>query len=344
MRLGSGIKELGLRAGGKAIRIPAVGRFLARWADRGPVPKFQILVYHRVLPVFDPFVITMVPSDLFARQMRLLRECYRPVSLDTLIEELDGNRLRPGTVAVTFDDGYRDNHEHAWPILKAYQIPATVYVATGLTGTRKTSWYDQVLTALRDPGTGRFTFEPAGVRDADIADADRRARVAYGLMEWLKGFAPVERNAHVRDLLTALRLPPETGDRLMLDWEEIRAMRASGLIHFGAHTVNHPILAHLSEAEMESEIAGSQRALQDVLQEPVRHFAYPNGKPGDYTPATQAILKRLGFASAVTTSLGVNHPGSDRFQWARRQPWESDVDGFALRFAKERFARERQGV
>lgn len=336
MSLVSGIKEAGLRAGGRAARIPPVGRLLTRWADRGPVPKFQILVYHRVLPVFDPFVITMVPSDLFARQMRLLRECYRPVSLDTLIEELDGNRVRPGTVAVTFDDGYRDNHEHAWPILQAYGIPATVYVATGLTGTRKTSWYDQVLSALREPGPGRFTFEPAGVRDADIANADKRAQVAYGLMEWLKGFAPAERDVHVNALLAALRRPPEAEDRLMLDWEEIRAMRASGLIAFGAHTVNHPILSHLSEGEMESEIAGSQRALQDALQEPVRHFAYPNGKPGDYTPATQNILKRLGFASAVTTSPGVNHADSDRFQWVRRQPWESEVDGFALRFALER--------
>jgi peptidoglycan/xylan/chitin deacetylase (PgdA/CDA1 family) len=335
MGLASAVKDLGFRAGGKAIRFPALGRGLARWADRA-APKFQILVYHRVLPVSDPFVISMVTVDLFARQMRLLKECYRPVSLDTLIEELDGGRVPPGTVAVTFDDGYRDNYEHAWPVLKACGVPATVYVATGLTGTRRTSWYDQVLSALRAPGPGRFSFEPAGVRDADISGAEKRAAVAYGLLEWLKGFPPAARDAQVAALLAALGKPPEPEDRLMLDWDEIRAMRASRLIAFGAHTVHHPILSHLPEAEMESEIAGSQRALENALQEPIRHFAYPNGKPGDYTAATQAALKRLGFVSAVTTSPGVNGRETDRFGWLRRQPWENDADGFAFRFAMER--------
>lgn len=336
MGLAYEIKELGLRAGGMAARFPTVGRFLAGLGDRGPAPKFQILVYHRVLPKPDPFVISMVTADLFARQMRLLRERYRPVSLDTLFDELEGNRLRPGTVAVTFDDGYRDNHDHAWPILKANGVPATVYVATGLTGTGDMSWYDRALSAFSEAGTGRFTFEPAGIRDADIAERGRRAQVAYAFLEWLKRFPPAARDAHIEALRTARGRPSGPADRLMLDWGEIKAMRASGVIAFGAHTVNHPILSLLPEDEMEREIAGSQRALQDALQEPVRHFAYPNGKPGDYTPATEGILKRLGFRSAVTTSPGVNRPDTDPFRLLRRQPWERDPDAFALRFALER--------
>jgi peptidoglycan/xylan/chitin deacetylase (PgdA/CDA1 family) len=336
MGLASAVKDLGFSAAGKALRLPPVGRSLTRLADRGAAPKFQILVYHRVLPAFDPFVISMVPSDLFAQQMRLLRVCYRPVSLDTLVRELDRGDLKPGTVAVTFDDGYRDNHDHALPILKEFGIPATVYLATGLTGTRDRSWYDKVLAAMRDPGDGKLDFAPAGHAGTDISNTDRRAQVAYALLEWFKRFPPAERDAHIETLWHMRGFASAPDDRLMLDWDEARALHASGLVTLGAHTVNHPILAHLDEAGMEREIAGSKKALEDALAAPVEHFAYPNGKPGDYTPATMAILKRLGFKTAVTTSQGVNRPSTDRLQWLRRQPWESDADAFAFRFALER--------
>ena len=104
-------------------------------------------------------------------------------------------------------------------------------------------------------------------------------------------------------------------------------------MEIGSHSCSHPWLDKLGDADAVREISESRAFLQRTFGVAVDHFAYPFG---DYTAATQDILKRLGFRSAVTTSPGVNVRDTDRFQWLRRQPWEADVDAFAFRFAMER--------
>jgi peptidoglycan/xylan/chitin deacetylase (PgdA/CDA1 family) len=333
MGVAAHLKEAAFRAAGRGLRIAVSARALDR--IQGGKPRLQILVYHRVLPDEDPFAMSAVTCASFARQMALLRSRFHPLSLSEAADRLEAGDLRPGSVCVTFDDGYADNCRHAWPILRKYGIPATIYLATGLIGTGVVSWYDGVLALMRSSRTERLDYEPAGLRDVPIAQAGLRAAAAFKLLEWLKRFPPAERDAHIAAL--TLVLGQADAEKAMLDWDQVRSMHVGG-ISFGAHTVTHPILSLIGAREAEAEIAASRDAIQERLQAPVRHFAYPNGKREDYNSGTVEILGRLGFRTAVTTEQGVNDADTDRLQWKRRQPWETSVNSLYFRMLSERAA------
>jgi peptidoglycan/xylan/chitin deacetylase (PgdA/CDA1 family) len=327
------IKDLVVGAFGGAVRTPlGAGAF-----DRMAKPRFQILVYHRVLAAPDPFAIAPVAADVFAAQMKLLRERYHPVSLDALLADAARGEVRPGSVCVTFDDGYLDNHDVALPILKANGIPATIYLATDFIGTGKLTWYDRVFQAFKASPRKEYSLPEAGAVGAAIGDPQARHRQAVRIQEWLKGFDPSARDACIQMLFAALGLDKEPEASLMLDWDRVRAMHSEG-ITFGAHTRSHPILSTLDAASAETELAGSKRDIEARLDSPVLHFAYPNGKKGDYTEETKALLRKAGYASAVTTNYGANPFGQDRFDLLRSQPWENSLNRFHGRMALERIA------
>lgn len=329
-------KEGAIEAAGGLLRMPPLGRRLAG-AGGAARRKFQIIVYHRVLPAPDPFAIGAITEKEFAAQLQVLRACFRVVTPDRLVEELDAGGPRPGTVCLTFDDGYKDNHDHAWPLLREYGLPATIFVATGFIGTPLKPWHDTVLAAFKHARKDRLDFPPAGILGEDMAEVDRRSRLAFRVLGWLKRHGPRERDALIADLVKACGAPPEAETRLMLDWDEVRALHKGG-IAIGAHTVNHPILSRLQPAEMEAEILGSRDAIEANLQAPARHFAYPNGQPGDFDEASIGIVRKLGFLSAMTTLTGVNDARTSRYELLRRQPWDKTGNAFFLRMVAERLA------
>src|SRR5262245_54886386 len=110
--------------------------------------RFQILGYHKVSPDQHPFFEPLHP-DTFEQQMRFLKSCYTVLSLAELVSRSMRGDVPERAVAITFDDGYRDNYEYAFPILKKYQFPATIFVATGAIGTRELIWHDQIFDAFR---------------------------------------------------------------------------------------------------------------------------------------------------------------------------------------------------
>lgn len=336
MSIVGSVKQGVLETAGAALRIPPLGRFLASTGGRAR-RKFQIMAYHRVLAEADPFAIGAVTRAEFAAQLSVLRSCFRVISPDRLVEELDAGGPAPGTVILTFDDGYRDNHDHALPMLREYGLTATCYLSTGFIGTLRAPWHDVVLQAFKHSRKDRFDFPPAGFADAAMEGPAGRAAMAMKVLRWLKQYGPKERDAMIDGIKRACGAPPEAAERLMLDWDEVRAMHAGGFT-IGAHTVDHPILSRLSPEEMEAEIAGSRDAIRERLGVPVRHFAYPNGQPGDFDERTIAIVRKLGFASAVTTSAGVNDASTSRFEWMRRQPWDPTGNAFFLRMVLERLA------
>jgi peptidoglycan/xylan/chitin deacetylase (PgdA/CDA1 family) len=331
MGISGAVKDGVYGSAGRMLRTVLSAPTLDRLSRRKSL--FQILVYHRVLPKADPFAMSPVTSEAFDRQMALLRSRFRPASLDQLLLEMEQGDVKPGTVCVTFDDGYADNCEHAWPVLQKYGIPATIYLATGLIGTGKAAWYDQVLAIMRETKAPRLDWEPAGFNAVNLVHPTDRAAFSFRLLEWLKGFSPQERDAHMEVL--AKKLGPANAGKAMLTWDQVKSMVGKGIV-FGAHTENHPILSKVSPTEMATEIVTSKSAIENQLQIPVRHFAYPNGKSGDYNAHTMDILKQSDFFTAVTTEPGVNDKATDRFQWKRRQPWEADVNSLYLRMAGER--------
>lgn len=294
--------------------------------------RLQILIFHRVLAAPDPLFPGEVDVTRFDAICAALRRCLHVMPLDEAVARLRDASLPPRAAAITFDDGYADNHTLALPILQRHGLTATFFIATSfLDGGRM--WNDTVIEALRRTALDQIDLDelPGGDfgRHPLATEAQRRQAV-HTLLPRLKYLPAGVRERTSEALAQRAGIAPSAlpGD-LMMDGAQVRALRHAGM-GIGAHTLTHPILAKADDATARAEIQGSRDTLAQLLGEPVTLFAYPNGKPGrDYGARDAALVRELGFAAAVSTAPGVAHAGSDPVQLPRFTPWKTAPLPFA---------------
>jgi peptidoglycan/xylan/chitin deacetylase (PgdA/CDA1 family) len=272
-----------------------------------------LLEYHGVDPG-DREAEGTISQRRFRRHVRWLAERFELTTVADAAFRLRADRLDHDLVVLTFDDGYLDNVDGAFPVLRELGVPATIYLTTGFLDGQEL-WFDVARRALA---------AARGV--ATKADPAVAARLAATLGAWpptedleksmrrLKYLAVEARLAAVADLRAAgLELGPAARP---MSWDQARQLRDAG-IELGAHTVTHPILSRLDPAAQEIEIAGSRDRLAAELGEAPRSFAIPNGSPRDYDVHTLEIVQRLGFVAGCTTRRGSNRPGDSVFELRR---------------------------
>jgi peptidoglycan/xylan/chitin deacetylase (PgdA/CDA1 family) len=320
-----------------ALRVSGVQR-VVRSVRRRAAGGTRVLVlsYHRVTEDFADSAREGLPSLLVstATLRKQLEQVARERDLVSLSEArrllAEGPDAAPrgrDVAVVTFDDGYADNHASALPILAALRVPATVFVATGYTGTERRLPHDRIHAALSELGRRGIPPDRAGLapEHQGLLDACNENGPAATLDRL------IARLGHDRLLALAgaleqrigrgeLDLPP--GTRLMT-WDEVRALDAAG-IDVGGHTVNHTVLANLSLSEARREIVGCRDALAEALGKAPRHFAYPNGY---HTPAVRRAVAEAGFEAAVTTEDVENVRGGDPHRLSRKVLWENTTLG-----------------
>jgi CelD/BcsL family acetyltransferase involved in cellulose biosynthesis/peptidoglycan/xylan/chitin deacetylase (PgdA/CDA1 family) len=324
-----------------ATPIGKIGRSIASRYELGPsrrlrrrkVPVCQIFIFHRVNDDFDPF-LPSVPVLAFRKQMEFLKKNFPILSLDEIAQSNYPQGGEKYSAAITFDDGYRDNFICAFPVLKDLGIPASIFLTTGCIESGELPWYDQVSWAFKLTVQPHAELSPLGGPDFSLEGRAQRLQAMGKTLSWLRGLEEEERARAIPATLEMLHVPgclPVPNP--MLGWDEIRQM-AKQNITFGAHTVTHPALARVSEDRMVGEIVGSKEKIEQKLQLPVRHFAYPFGQPADVGPIAKSVVQRAGFSTAVTTSWGFNRPGDDLFELKRFSPrfnpWDFDPGRFAM--------------
>lgn len=294
--------------------------------------RLSILFYHRVLPESDPLQPDIPDAELFRRHMRWLRRFYRVLPLAEAVTLLARGRLPRRAVAITFDDGYRDNYEVALDILRELDLSATFFISSGfLDGGRM--WNDTVIETVRRLPETELTFEPCDIRDLPLCSMSQRRWAVAQLLAELK-YRPLAQRQELCETLAAQLNQPLP--RLMMTREQVRGLRRAGM-EIGAHTVHHPILKRLAAATARAEIEQSKQALEEILGEPVRLFAYPNGKMGqDFGPEHAAMVAESGFQAAVTTDWGTADAATDPYGLPRFTPWDRQPWRFAARLAWQR--------
>ena len=263
-----------------------------------------ILCYHGVRPrpggAFDPNATMHVTPQLFAAHLAYLTGACDVLPLDAVA----GRRAAPQpngriAVAITFDDGYRDNLEFALPLLRAYGCPATIFLPTSFIGTGRPFWWEQIEAWIRD-AQKPLAYSGAIYDLATTAGKDalfERMRVA------LTRAGPARRE-QLLDQARALLAPTRDVGSSTLSWSEVDQMAAPGFISFGAHTVNHLAVSSLSDAELDFEIGAGRRELAQRVAAPSGFFAFPYGRYADLDPRSSEVLRRNGFAGAVTLVAG----------------------------------------
>jgi peptidoglycan/xylan/chitin deacetylase (PgdA/CDA1 family) len=244
--------------------------------------------------------------------MRYLRKRYRILSLDELIREMaEPGQLEPA-VAITFDDGYRDLFAQAFPILQAYQVPATIFLTVGSIETGEVAWYDRVFLALKVAPGVALDLVLDRPRRFPLSSTSSRMHAAVEIIGHLRSLSPARRMDCCAALESQVKLPAgDLADR-MLTWKQVRTMHRAG-VSFGSHTMSHPVVGRLTPAEMSWELLESKRILEEKLESPVRDFAFPFGKLVECGDTAAEMLAQGGYRSAATTEWGLNTPSTDPF-------------------------------
>ncbi len=275
-----------------------------------------VLNYHRLCEYGDPF-FPALPVQVFQEQMHWLAENFTPVTVGELTERKRRGLPIGGLAAVSFDDGYRDNYDMAFPILRALKIPATFYVTTSFVE-GAVPWFDRINLSLRHTSKNWARLRLNG-REYDIALTDTGARVrAIGFVkEKLKMISMTQLPYYLKEMEERLEVDVERyGQGRMMNWTQIADLAAAGM-EIGSHTVHHPILNRIGEKEAWFEIAESKARLESELRQTVTSFCYPNGKEGDFDATTKNLLKKAGYQSAVTTICGYFSDKSDNLEIPR---------------------------
>jgi peptidoglycan/xylan/chitin deacetylase (PgdA/CDA1 family) len=281
----------------------AVGQIYGAWPHflsyvRG---KAIILMYHRVLPAAEVSSTYVQPamyvtSDTFERHLAFLKEHVEVVPLSDLLEKWTTGTWDPSAryCALTFDDGWLDNYRHAYPLLRAYAAPATIFLPTDLIGSGESLWSDRLgrLLAARRRGTP----------DEWNADIERAKTLADGDRQQLI-------DALAADAGDDGRQPT----RAFMNWDEVAEMSCNG-ISFGSHTATHADLTRLSPPALERELRAPLEVLRARAITTVPMLAYPNG---DYTATVAAAAQAAGYRAALTTRPGLEDACPDLFALKR---------------------------
>ncbi len=296
----------------KAVIADLLVRFNAfapfRFLNRAKLP---VLMYHRFS---DGEEIGKTSRKAFEIHLRYLARHYKIISLTEAAARLKANENLPKRSAViTIDDGYHDFYDIAFPVLKAFDVPATIYLVTDFVAGNCWIWTDNARYILTKTRRGHIAFEIGGKAfDMPLGGPASRFAAAGSLNSELKKLPDEEKDVYLAELAQAMDVTvPETPPHEFsaLSWDHAREM-AAAQIEIGSHTAAHPILTNVASERLKNELESSMTALEQQLGPSPIHFCYPNG---NVSSRERNAVEAAGYASAVTTEIKLCETDADRF-------------------------------
>lgn len=264
----------------------------------------RIIMYHGFC---GPNEVTSrhLPAHIFRQQLEYITKYYRPIKLCDLV----GARSNQGTyprraVVITIDDGYESFYRWAYPLLKEFGVPATVFAVTDLVDRRGWIWIDQV----------QYLCERAG-NISELAKENQKV-----LFTMLRRLPVHERDSTISRLIekASVSVPAEApANYALMSWAQLQEIVESGLIEVGSHTRTHPIISYVNDRDLWEELYISRRKIEERLGVCVHSFCYPNGKSGDYREDQVAMVSRAGYRCATGSDFGYVTAQSNAFTLQR---------------------------
>ena len=270
-------------------------------------------MYHRVVPrkYLDKIYSLngmVVFEDIFDKQIQYLSQHFNVISLDEYLKNIqDLKKLPPKSIVVTFDDGWKDNAQYAYPILKKYNCPFTLFITTNYISSDKLFWQEKIKYLYSK------IFEDKEKWAQLLKNPQNKSDVAT-LIKSMKNqsFDEISKMVDYLEKLACCSTYPLTHNA-MLTWDEIASFDQS-LASFGAHGCNHAILTICNKKVLEKEICESKNILEHILQKPIIDFAYPNG---NYNREVIDKVKECGYRCALATEHGLNKNKQKSYQLKR---------------------------
>ncbi|MEM9634823.1 MAG: polysaccharide deacetylase family protein [Pseudomonadota bacterium] len=270
-----------------------------------------IFMMHHVRPAradaFQPNRhLEITPEFLRLAVERIRANGYEIIALDEAVDLLKSGYGHHRYAVLTFDDGYRDNLEVAYPILKDLGAPFTVFVSTGLVDRTSELWWLALERVIAQNDEVIFTRSGTsdGISSKSVAEkiACFEKIVDYLTLE----IGELDQRKIIRALAEKYGIDLKAlADELVMNWDELRQLAADPLVTVGAHTHDHYAMARLDASAARADVTNGLRRLEEELDRRPKHFAYPYGKSHAVSMRDAEILRDIGFASSVTTLPGV---------------------------------------
>jgi peptidoglycan/xylan/chitin deacetylase (PgdA/CDA1 family) len=282
-----------------------------------PWKTLTVLTFHRVAGPgaagFDPDVSDTTPDD-FDRQVGMLKRYFTLIDTRELDAHRAGAPLPPNPAMITFDDGYRDNHDEALPILRRHGAKAVFFVATRYVDERRLYWWERINRAVAGSSRTRLLIGYPEERAFDLSSHDGRRAATQALLAIVKKHAGLELERFLIGLEEAAGTPLARDDErslteaLLMSWDQVRALKAAGM-DVQSHTHDHRILQTITDEEVTEDLRTSRAILEAQIDAPVYALAYPAGKPITAQAGLRRAVRRAGIRLGLTTA-----PGSARLE------------------------------
>jgi peptidoglycan/xylan/chitin deacetylase (PgdA/CDA1 family) len=270
-----------------------------------------VLNYHRIGnpadDLFDPGVFSATVDQLEA-QISFVKRHFCPVTLEEAVAFVNGSdhaQTRRCRVLITFDDGYLDNYELAFPILRSHQVQGVFFLATSLVGSCTVPWWDSIAYLLRTASQRRFVLSYPDFLEVDLA-ANGLTRSLNDVLALFKRAENTDTERFFNQLRDAAGAKePLPVQRRFLNWDEARTMLAGGMV-IGSHTHSHTVLSQLDHEAQRHELSHSRSQLKDCLGVDIDTLAYPVGLQSSFSDTTQHIARECGYRAAFSFYGGIN--------------------------------------
>lgn len=306
--------------------------------------SIRILTYHSVRDESNYIELTM-GADKFHSQMGYLVRHYRVIRMEEAEEIIrSGLPLKKDVCVITFDDGYRDNYLHAYPVLKEYRLPATVYLATEYIRSGRPTFVFALIVAMEKCGVSEIDLSRIGLGRMSLQSHCEREKAILAVDGYAKRLSSPESEALLESVIRGLGMNPGGPEfkNLMLSWEEVREM--SDFVTFGGHTRSHPHLPRCDPKMAHQEIRGCKEDIEEQLQAEARFFAYPYGGKTDINHDIMKMVKESGYSSAVVLYQNPHRPDT-LYALGRGMVSNTMVSSFFTnRFSEAMFACEMSGL
>lgn len=296
--------------------LDGVGAFRALLKVRSLAPNafVTVLTYHRVadpeaIGELDPGVVD-TRAAAFDAQLGFIRERCTPIGIDQLREFVRGAPLPANPVLVTFDDGYRDNHDVALPLLKKHGISAVFFVATSYVTERRLFWWDRASVLLRRSRKEAIELTYPTKRTVTLGTDERsRARALKAALVPVKAHYGIELDRYMEELERATGVTlardeeKKLADDTIMTWDHVKAMSDAGMA-IQSHTQTHRILGTLDRKALDDELGGAREVIEGRIGKPVTALAYPVGKGLACAPEARRAIRRAGYELGFSNGTG----------------------------------------
>lgn len=260
----------------------------------------------------------VVSPDTFHLHLRTLKQHFELVKLDDWVTRLNqGLGVARRACAITFDDGWRDNFQFAFPLLKEEQVPATTFLVSDYVDSTKSFWPERLARLIWNKGEGlpHETLEEfESILGADVFAAVSQAAPTRDridtVIEMAKKYTDDQMVQRITTIERKLGRDQSVRPPDVLTWGQVREMTQSGLVAIGSHGKRHVRLSTvIPQKTLEDEILGSKQMIEAKTSNGANIFCYPGG----VTSPIAERLVRQHYQAACTTNRGWNSAKSDRF-------------------------------